>query len=262
MTRTSNSSSAQKRSSGRPKKASAAQKNTDENRADDAAKRHANKERQQKAASKKAQRASNDNRAEVLQNTTNTVPAPVLSADEQIAVLTARLKAADDKAGVRALAVEAKVDFESKWSAQEPAVIAKVLRVAAERYPYLTARRFPRSWATSAILQRYINNVRTYSSGKMNPDSGVSRRRQKLTKIGRLEANTRMQEHQSSPRRSLSPSAPNNEMDVDVDNAGGHNDRDDDGDGSDGQTSVNDMDDGFGSDASADLDGELSVLSD
>ncbi|KAJ7290419.1 hypothetical protein C8J57DRAFT_1611267 [Mycena rebaudengoi] len=154
------------------------------------------------------------------------------------------------------------VDFESKWSAQEPAVIAKVLRVAAERYPYLTARRFPRSWATSAILQRYINNVRTYSSGKMNPDSGVSRRRQKLTKIGRLEANTRMQEHQSSPRRSLSPSAPNNEMDVDVDNAGGHNDRDDDGDGSDGQTSVNDMDDGFGSDASADLDGELSVLSD
>ncbi|KAJ7097465.1 hypothetical protein C8R44DRAFT_643440, partial [Mycena epipterygia] len=95
------------------------------------------------------------------------------------------------QAGIHTIALEAKIDFESAWSQQDPATLAKVLRVAEERHPYLTAKRFPRHWATSSILQRYINNVRGYTSGKSNPSSGVSRRRQRLTNVGRLEGEAR-----------------------------------------------------------------------
>ncbi|KAJ7888658.1 hypothetical protein B0H14DRAFT_2562229 [Mycena olivaceomarginata] len=56
-----------------------------------------------------------------------------------------------------------------------------------QRFPYLTSKRFPRYWATSAMLQRYINSVRGYQSGLKNPDSGVSRRRQRVTKVGQRE---------------------------------------------------------------------------
>ncbi|KAJ7728045.1 hypothetical protein B0H16DRAFT_1470636 [Mycena metata] len=69
-----------------------------------------------------------------------------------------------------------------------PTVNSPILRVSAERHPYLTAKRFPPHWATSAILQRLINSVRAYSAGKANPTSGVNRRRQKVTKMGRAEA--------------------------------------------------------------------------
>ncbi|KAJ7839829.1 hypothetical protein B0H14DRAFT_3458479 [Mycena olivaceomarginata] len=87
------------------------------------------------------------------------------------------------QAGVNVLAVEAKIDFDEPWSRQEPSTVAKLLRVSEQRFPYLTSKRFPRYWATSAMLQRYINSVRGYQSGLKNPDSGVSRRRQRVTKI-------------------------------------------------------------------------------
>ncbi|KAJ7809684.1 hypothetical protein B0H13DRAFT_2385108 [Mycena leptocephala] len=56
------------------------------------------------------------------------------------------------------------------------------------RHSYLSAKRFPRHWATSTILQRYINSVQAYTSGKDNPTSGVNRRRQRVTNVGRQEA--------------------------------------------------------------------------
>ncbi|KAJ7238021.1 hypothetical protein C8J57DRAFT_1529011 [Mycena rebaudengoi] len=110
----------------------------------------------------------------------------------------------EHSAGIRAAAIEGKVNFEAKWSEQEYGVICKVIRVVDARHPYLTTRRFPRSWATSAILQRYLNNARSYKSGKATPDSGVNRRRVKLTKIGRAEAD-------AAHRKSPSPSSSNDE---------------------------------------------------
>ncbi|KAJ7281012.1 hypothetical protein C8J57DRAFT_1220284 [Mycena rebaudengoi] len=62
----------------------------------------------------------------------------------------------------------------------------------------------PRSfvcWATSAILQRYLNNVRGYQSGKKNPSSGVNRRRQRVALKGRQEA----EQDDSGHRASASP---------------------------------------------------------
>ncbi|KAJ7036268.1 hypothetical protein C8F04DRAFT_1181549 [Mycena alexandri] len=90
--------------------------------------------------------------------------------------------------GIHSLAREGKIDFDSTWSHQDPSIVAKILRVSAGRHPYLTAKRFPRHWATSSILQRFINSVRAYTSGKANPTSGANRRRQKVTKVGRAEA--------------------------------------------------------------------------
>ncbi|KAJ7164104.1 hypothetical protein C8R46DRAFT_1220613 [Mycena filopes] len=114
------------------------------------------------------------------------------------------------QAVVHALAIEAKVDFDLPWSQQDNATIAKICRVAEERHAYLSAKRFPRHWATQAILQRYINNVRAYNSGKAKPDSGVSRRRERRNTGGRRAA----EEHQS-PQRSISPPFDDDQMDVD-----------------------------------------------
>ncbi|KAJ7194058.1 hypothetical protein GGX14DRAFT_576712 [Mycena pura] len=116
------------------------------------------------------------------------------------------------QAAIHALAtsIEAKVDFDVPWSQQDPMTVAKVLRVAAERYEYLCAKRFPRHWATQAILQRYINSVRAYNSGKANPASGVSRRRERRTAIGRRAA-----EERRTPQPSLSPPPDADQMDVD-----------------------------------------------
>jgi hypothetical protein len=69
-----------------------------------------------------------------------------------------------------------------------PSATALNILQAAERHPYLTTNRFPCSWANSAILQRYLNNVRGYQLGKKNPSSGVNRRRQRVTRKGRQEA--------------------------------------------------------------------------
>ncbi|KAK7027763.1 hypothetical protein R3P38DRAFT_3354712 [Favolaschia claudopus] len=91
------------------------------------------------------------------------------------------------QATVRSASIESKIDFALPWKEQEPADVAQVLRVAASRNNYLTAKRFPRHWATSALLQRYINNARGYTAGKANPDSGVSRRRYRNTTVGRIE---------------------------------------------------------------------------
>ncbi|KAJ6470695.1 hypothetical protein DFH09DRAFT_1220719 [Mycena vulgaris] len=112
------------------------------------------------------------------------------------------------QAGIHALALEAKIDFKSSWSQQEPGTVAKILRVAEERHPYLSAKRFPRHWATSSILQRYINSVRAYNSGKVNPSSGVSRRRERVTHEGRLEVEAA---RHPPPRRRDSASLPPDE---------------------------------------------------
>ncbi|KAF8205731.1 hypothetical protein K438DRAFT_2014595 [Mycena galopus ATCC 62051] len=70
------------------------------------------------------------------------------------------------QAGVHVLTVEGKIDFNKPWSKQEPSTVAKVLRVSEKCFPYLTSKRFPRYWATSAMLQRYINSVRGYHTLK------------------------------------------------------------------------------------------------
>ncbi|KAJ7700557.1 hypothetical protein B0H16DRAFT_1705625 [Mycena metata] len=85
------------------------------------------------------------------------------------------------QAAVHSIALEAKIDFGLNWSQQDPGTVAKILRVAGERHTHLNAKRYPRNWATAAMLQRYINS-------KANPSSGVSRRRKRVTKVGRLEA--------------------------------------------------------------------------
>ncbi|KAJ7206400.1 hypothetical protein GGX14DRAFT_568366 [Mycena pura] len=110
------------------------------------------------------------------------------------------------QAAVHALAIEAKVDFDLPWSQQDHATVAKICRVAEERHAYLCAKRFPRHWATQSMLQRYINNVRAYASGKANPASGVSRRRER-----RATGGTRAAEEHQSPLRSLDA----DQMDVD-----------------------------------------------
>ncbi|KAJ7900556.1 hypothetical protein B0H14DRAFT_2671123 [Mycena olivaceomarginata] len=105
------------------------------------------------------------------------------------------------QAGVHSIALEAKIDFDSSWSQQDPGTVAKVLRVAGERHPHLNAKRYPKNWATASMLQTYINSVRAYRSGKANPLSGVSRRRQRLTRVGRREA-------EATPRRRSSRQSP------------------------------------------------------
>ncbi|KAK7017394.1 hypothetical protein R3P38DRAFT_2987202 [Favolaschia claudopus] len=91
------------------------------------------------------------------------------------------------QASIRAIAIEVKIDFNLPWKEQDPGDLAKVLRIAAGRNSYLSAKRFPRHWATQAILHRYINSVRGYTAGKANPRSGVNRRRERNTTVGRLE---------------------------------------------------------------------------
>ncbi|KAK7016688.1 hypothetical protein R3P38DRAFT_2991054 [Favolaschia claudopus] len=83
------------------------------------------------------------------------------------------------QASIRAIAIEVKIDFNLPWKEQDPGDLAKVLRIAAGRNSYLSAKRFPRHWATQAILHRYINSVRGYTAGKANPRSGVNRRRER-----------------------------------------------------------------------------------
>ncbi|KAJ7103429.1 hypothetical protein B0H15DRAFT_795547 [Mycena belliarum] len=159
-------------------KTSAAQRDTDQNRSEDAAKTAANKERRKKAASKKKQRQKNE--AAAARKLKKSARAPAPTDDGQIVLIPRpknnfRIQDAMDlgdtrklfvelQSGVRALAIQAKVDVDLPWSEQDPAIVAKVLRV------------------------RYINSVRGYERGKANPDSGVNRRRQKLTNIGRREA--------------------------------------------------------------------------
>ncbi|KAJ6491128.1 hypothetical protein C8R45DRAFT_1096644 [Mycena sanguinolenta] len=255
-----------RKDSDRVSKPSARQRASDENKTNDAAKTAANKQRTRDAAARKNKRAANDAEAATLQNVTNTAPSQALSAEEQIAALTAQLNTANSKvevlgrknkllkktirraqpdlaaentditpipkpkgkfnvqstmgldnnrahfteiqAAIRAIAVEAKIDFTAPWSQQDPSAVAKVLRVAAERHSYLSSKRFPRHWATSTILQRYINSVRAYTSGKANPTSGVNCRRHRVTNVGRQETDRR--------RRTVSPPAQGeNQMDVD-----------------------------------------------
>ncbi|KAJ7168388.1 hypothetical protein C8R43DRAFT_1121550 [Mycena crocata] len=210
---------------GRTTKPSSRQRGADENTADKAAKAAGNKKKAQQAAARKLKRSDNNSQAAALRDTTNTSgsQSEPLSAEAQIAALTASLKSAKAKvheldhknkkltktirrrraetpnsagdivpipkprgkfniqsamelndnrplftrlqAGIRGLAFEAKIDFGLNWAHQEPAVVAKVLRVAEERHEYLSSKRFPRSWATSAILQRYINSKRAYEFG-------------------------------------------------------------------------------------------------
>ncbi|KAJ7669768.1 hypothetical protein B0H17DRAFT_206022 [Mycena rosella] len=169
---------------GRTRNPSAAQRQTNKNRADAAAKTRANKEKAQKATARKVQRGSNNARAAALRDATNAGEAEPLSAEEQIAALTARLEAAEAKnealnrknkklkksvhpqtastdaeivpipkpkrkfnlqeamqlednrklftelqAGVHSAALEAKIDFESNWSQQDPGTVAKIFRV-------------------------------------------------------------------------------------------------------------------------------------
>ncbi|KAJ7721632.1 hypothetical protein B0H16DRAFT_1602374 [Mycena metata] len=248
---------------------SARQVLSNENRADSAAKTQANKDKRQRAATKKKQRSSNDAQADALRDSTN-AGTSALSAEQQIALLTARLSSAEERnqtlsdknrklkrlarpqttstdeeivpikkpkgkfnlqeamglsdnrqlftelqAAVHSIALEAKIDFGLNWSQQDPGTVAKILRVAGERHTHLTAKRYPRNWATAAMLQRYINSVRAYRAGKANPSSGVSRRRKRVTKVGRLEAE-RERNYRSSRRVVVSPPAEdNNEMDVD-----------------------------------------------
>ncbi|KAJ6567758.1 hypothetical protein DFH09DRAFT_1314265 [Mycena vulgaris] len=255
---------------GRTRNQSAGQKQTNENRATDAAKKRANKEKKEHAAAKKNQRQSNDVEAAALRDSTNT-PADesALSADERIALLTARLDSANAKnqalsqknrrlkklarpqasteegivailkpkgkfnlqeamglsddrklftelqSLVHAIAIEAKIDFDVPWSQQDPGKVVKILRVSSERHKHLKEERYPRHWATASILQRYINSVRAYQVGKGNPTSGVSRRRERLTRVGRLEA----QRRRGGPSRRIVLSPPpeeeNDGMNVD-----------------------------------------------
>ncbi|KAJ7937870.1 hypothetical protein B0H13DRAFT_1852169 [Mycena leptocephala] len=237
-----------RKASSRTTTQSSRQRAADENKADDAAKTTAKKKAQQ-AVARKEKRSNNNSQAAALRDATNTSGSQSgepLSAEAQIADLTARLKSAkaqvheldrknkkltktvrraradttntntaivpipkpkgkfniqsamglsDNRAlftqlqaGIHGLALEAKIDFGLNWSHQEPSVVAKVLRVAEERHKYLSSERLPPFWATSALLQRYIDSKRAYESGKANPTSGVNRRRERVTNVGRLEA--------------------------------------------------------------------------
>ncbi|KAJ6469276.1 hypothetical protein C8R45DRAFT_937683 [Mycena sanguinolenta] len=117
------------------------------------------------------------------------------------------------QAGIHVLAHEAKVDFDSNWSQQDHSTIAKITRVAEQRHKYLTSKRFLRSWATSAMVQRYLNSVHAYKSGKANPASGVNRRRERVTRIGRLEC---QRAARSTPAGDDDESNEPEEMNVDV----------------------------------------------
>ncbi|KAJ7613837.1 hypothetical protein DFH06DRAFT_1484486 [Mycena polygramma] len=154
-----------------------------------------NKEKIQAAAVKKAKRKANDAQAAALRDAMNAPQADEPSPEEKIARLTEseseiipiprpkgqfniqiamgladnRKESTQIQAGIHAIAVEAKIDFESTWSQQSLDTVRKVLHVAA----------------------RYMNSVRAYESGKENPSSGVSRRRQRVTKMERLEGEAR-----------------------------------------------------------------------
>ncbi|KAJ7218478.1 hypothetical protein GGX14DRAFT_390247 [Mycena pura] len=117
------------------------------------------------------------------------------------------------QAVVHATAVEGKLDFGLSWSQQDPMTIGKISRVVEERCNYLCAQRFPRHWATQAMLQRYLNSVRGYKSGKENPSSGVSRRRALTTAVGRREAEAQLSRR--NPHVVSSPPDDQEQMDVD-----------------------------------------------
>ncbi|KAJ7093560.1 hypothetical protein C8R44DRAFT_815337 [Mycena epipterygia] len=119
------------------------------------------------------------------------------------------------QAAVHSIALEAKIDFELNWSQQDPGIVAKILRVAGECHTHLNAKRYPRNWATASMLQRYINSVRAYRAGKANPSSSVSRRRERVTRVGRLEAERQRRRRNSRPVVVSPPPADNNQMDVD-----------------------------------------------
>ncbi|KAJ6602607.1 hypothetical protein DFH09DRAFT_1301630 [Mycena vulgaris] len=106
---------------------------------------------------------------------------------------------------VHAIVIEAKIDFDVPWSQQDPGKVVKILRVSCERHKHLKEERDPQHWATALILQRYINSVCAYQVGKGNPTSGVSRRCERLTRVGRLEA-----EHHDPP-----PEEENDGMNID-----------------------------------------------
>lgn len=57
---------------------------------------------------------------------------------------------------------------------------------AAKREPFL--QRFRKHWATADLVQQYFQNARGYRNAKLNPNSGVMRRRARLTKVGAHEA--------------------------------------------------------------------------
>ncbi|KAF8217454.1 hypothetical protein K438DRAFT_1924939 [Mycena galopus ATCC 62051] len=307
---------------GRTRKQSAGQLRTNENRADDAAKTRANKEKAKRGTAKKSQRSSNDAQAAALQDSTNT-PAgeSALSADQRIALLTARLTSAEAKnqalshknhklkklarsqaastdegivaivkpkgkfkiqeamelsdnrqlftelqAVVHAVAHEAKIDFKLPWSQQDPGTVAKILRVAGERHGHLSSKRYPRNWATASILQRYINSVRAYRAGKANPASGVSRRRERLTNIGRLEAAGLQRRRESSRHIVATPPPDDDAMNVDSQNGTPEHDHVSRAPLDDSDESENDIDDEPDdiSSSGEDSDGEdeLSVASD
>ncbi|KAJ7100777.1 hypothetical protein B0H15DRAFT_796477 [Mycena belliarum] len=122
------------------------------------------------------------------------------------------------QSGIHAIALEAKLDFGLNWSQQDPGLVAKILRVAEEHHPYLGSKRFPRHWATSSILQRYLNSVRAYQSGKANPSSGVSRRRERVTRIGQREAEA--QRRRKHSRRVITSPSPDEDDSMDVEQHG------------------------------------------
>ncbi|KAF8146843.1 hypothetical protein K438DRAFT_1990128 [Mycena galopus ATCC 62051] len=121
------------------------------------------------------------------------------------------------QAGIHVLTVEGKIDFDEPWSKQEPSTVAKLLCVSEKHFPYLTSKRFPQSWATSAMLQRYINSVHGYQSGMKNPNSGVSRRRQHVTKVGQREVEAQRNRLRRSRIITSPDSDDDNQMNVDND---------------------------------------------
>ncbi|KAJ7612410.1 hypothetical protein DFH06DRAFT_1345152 [Mycena polygramma] len=246
-----------------PRKPSERQRGANENSADAASKTAGNKKRAADAAARKQKRASNDAQAAALRDTTNGQTAP-LSAEAQIAALTAQVAKLDRKnkkleslhrararnaasvnenivpipkprgkfniqsamkldgnrnlftelqAGIHALAHEAKINFKLPWSQQNLDTVSKIVRVAAKRHEYLSSDRFPRGWATLSMLQRYINSVRAYKSGKANPTSGVNRRRERVTNIAQVERR-RNRRVMSPPTEDEDPN--DNQMDVDA----------------------------------------------
>ncbi|KAJ7716406.1 hypothetical protein B0H14DRAFT_3171071 [Mycena olivaceomarginata] len=160
----------------RTRKPSQRQQRTNENRADAAPDCASSKTQQ--AAAKKSKRNENNAQAAALRDATNSyeVQKDLLSRKKKKLTRAARRQTvpnddnseiipipkpkgkfniqeamglADDQceftklqAGVHALAVEAKIDFDEPWSKQEPSTVAKLLRVSEKRFPYLTSKRF------------------------------------------------------------------------------------------------------------------------
>ncbi|KAJ7702028.1 hypothetical protein B0H14DRAFT_3527379 [Mycena olivaceomarginata] len=68
------------------------------------------------------------------------------------------------------------------------------------------------------MLQRYINSVRGYQSELKNPDSGVSHRRQRVTKVGQREVEARRNRLRRS--RIITSPEPDDGDQMNVDNDG------------------------------------------